>query len=55
MFPQYRGDELEEGDDVERAGLRAGWFAVEEEVEKFEADGVALYIESVWKIPSVVD
>ena len=39
-------DEVEEGDDVERAELVAGDFAVEEEVEELETDGVALDVES---------
>lgn len=38
---------MEEGDDVAGTELRAGRFAVQEEVEEFEADGVALEIESV--------
>lgn len=29
MFPQHVGDELQEGDDVQWAGLRARGFAVE--------------------------
>lgn len=44
MAPESRGYELEEGDDVEGAELGAGWLAVQEEVEEFEADGVALDI-----------
>ena len=42
MFPEDGGDELEEGDDVEGTGLGARGFAVEEEVEELEANGVAL-------------
>lgn len=44
MPPEGCGDELQEGDDVQRSGLRAGGLAVEEEVEKLKADGVALNI-----------
>lgn len=44
MPPEDCSDELEEGDDVEGSGLRARGLAVEEEVEEFEAYGVALNI-----------
>ncbi len=42
MPPEHRGDELQERDDVLRPGLRARGFAVEQEVQEAEADGVAL-------------
>lgn len=42
MFPENSGDELEEGDNVEGTGLGARGFAVEEEIEEFEAYGVTL-------------
>jgi hypothetical protein len=42
--PEDCGDELEQGDDVEGSGLRAGGLAVEEEVEQLEAYGMALDI-----------
>lgn len=35
MLPEVDLDEVEEGDDVEGAGLGAGGFADEEEVEEF--------------------
>lgn len=35
---------MQQGDDVAGAELRPGGFAVEEEVEEFEADGVALEV-----------
>lgn len=44
MPPEDGGYELEEGDYVEGAGLGSGRFAVEEEVEEFEADRVTLYV-----------
>lgn len=44
MFPEYVSDELQQGDDVQRPRLRARGFAVEEEVEEFKADRVALSI-----------
>lgn len=46
MAPKDSGDELQEGDDVERADLGARGFAVEEEVEELEADRVALDVQS---------
>lgn len=42
MAPEGCGYELQEGDYVEGTGLGAGGFAVEEEIEEFEAYGVAL-------------
>lgn len=42
MAPEDCGDELQEGDDVKGADLGARGLTVEEEVEKLEADGVAL-------------
>ena len=44
MFPNDGGDELEEGDYVEGTGLGARGLAVEEEVEEFETDRVALSV-----------
>jgi len=44
VFPENGGDELEKCDDVKGSGLRARGFAVEEEIEEFEAYGVALDI-----------
>lgn len=44
MAPEGCGDELEEGDDMERAEGGAGRFAIEEEVEEAEAYWVALNI-----------
>ncbi len=49
MAPEGGGDELQEGDDVERAGLGARRLAVEEEVKEGEADWVALGVESGWR------
>lgn len=48
MTPENGGYELEEGDDVKGTGLCAWRFAVEEEIEEFEADGVALDVQSVF-------
>jgi hypothetical protein len=42
--PEVDFDEVQEGDDRQRSGLGACGFAVEEEVEEFEADGVALRV-----------
>jgi len=42
VFPEDCGNELQERDNVEGAELRAWLFAVEEEVEELEADGMAL-------------
>ena len=42
MSPEDGGDELEEGDDVERSCLRARRRAVEEQVEELETYGMAL-------------
>ena len=44
MFPEYGGDELKQGYDVQWTGLRARGFAVEEEVEEFETDWMTLSI-----------
>lgn len=44
--PDVLLDEVQQGDDVERAQLVARDFAVEEEVEELDADGVALEVES---------
>jgi hypothetical protein len=44
VLPQNSCDELEERYNVEGAGLRARGFAVEEQVEELQADGVALGI-----------
>lgn len=44
--PDVLLDEVQQGDDVERAQLVAGDFAVEEEVEELDADGVALEVKS---------
>lgn len=44
MPPEDSGDELEEGDDVEGAGLGSWGLAVQEEVEELEPYGVALDI-----------
>lgn len=44
MPPENGGYECEQGDYVEWAQGGAGGFAVEKEVEKFEAYGVALEI-----------
>lgn len=46
MLPDVLFDEVEDGDDVEGAELGACWFAVEEEVEQFKADGVSLCVEA---------
>lgn len=52
--PHLDLDEVQQGDDVAGAELRAGGFAVEEEVEEFEAYGVALEVEPlVWEGGSV--
>lgn len=42
--PERCGDELEEGDDVQRASLSARGFAVEEQVEEFEAYWMTLNV-----------
>jgi hypothetical protein len=47
VFPEHCGYELEERDDVDRADLGARRFAPEEEVEEFEAYGVALDVKAV--------
>ena len=44
VLPHVLLDKVQEGDDCEGPGLRAGRLAVEEEVEELEADGVALKI-----------
>jgi hypothetical protein len=44
VCPEVDLDEVEEGDDVQRAGLGAWWFADEEEVEEFQAYGVTLNV-----------
>ena len=44
MFPKDGGDELEKGDYVEGAGLGTRGLAVEEEVEEFETDRMALSV-----------
>lgn len=44
--PEVDLDEVQEGNDGEGASLGAGWFSREEEVEEFEADGVALEVEA---------
>lgn len=49
MCPELDLDEVEEGDDVAWAELRAWGFAEEEEVEEFDADGVTLEIEAAGK------
>ena len=46
MLPEDGSDELEEGDNIERAGLRSWWFAVEEHVEELEAYRVSLDVQS---------
>lgn len=46
VLPDVLLDEVEEGDDGRGAELGAGRFAVEEEVEEFEAYGVALDVET---------
>ena len=46
MSPERGGDELEEGEDAGRASGGAGRFAVEEEGEQAEAEGVALFVET---------
>jgi hypothetical protein len=45
VLPDVLLDEVEEGDDREGPLLRARGFAVEEEVEELEADGVPLGVE----------
>lgn len=47
VFPQCGGGELEEGEDADGAEGGAGGFAVEEEGEEAEAEGVALCVETV--------
>lgn len=44
--PEGTVDELEEGEDAVGAEGGAGGFAVEEEGEETEAEGVALFVES---------
>lgn len=44
VSPERRRDELQQGDDVERAQLGARRLAVQEEIEQFEPDRVALYV-----------
>jgi len=44
MLPDVDLDEVEEGDDVQGAGLGSRGFADEEEVEELEAYGVALEV-----------
>lgn len=46
MLPEDGRDELEKGDYVKRPGLGAGGLAVQEEVEEFEADGMALVVQA---------
>lgn len=46
MRPDVNLDEVQEGDDVQWTQLRARGFAEEEEVEEFEAYGMALEVES---------
>lgn len=46
VLPDVLLDEVEEGDDGQGTELCAWGFAVEEEVEEFEADGMALEVES---------
>lgn len=46
MLPHVDLDEVQQRDDVEGPRLRPRRLAVEEEVEKLEADWVALYVES---------
>lgn len=46
VLPDVLLDEVEEGDDGRGALLGAGGLAVEEEVEEFQADGVALKVEA---------
>jgi len=48
MAPEHCGDELQERNDVEGSKRSACWFAVEEEIEQFETDRVALIVESFW-------
>lgn len=45
--PEGAVDELEEGEDAVGAEGGAGGFAVEEEGKETEAEGVALFVESV--------
>lgn len=49
VLPDVLLDEVEEGDDCKGTELGSWWFAVEEEIEEFEADGMALEIEPVGK------
>ena len=46
VFPEGGGDELEEGEDACGAEGGAGGFAVEEEGEEAQAEGVALFVEA---------
>lgn len=55
MRPELDLDEVQEGDDVARAQLRAWGFTEEEKVEELEADGVALEIEAVARRGSAHD
>lgn len=46
MSPENSGYELEESYDVEGSGLCSRWFAVEQEIKKFETYGMTLDIQS---------
>ena len=46
MFPERGGYELEEGEDSDGAVGGSGGFAVDEEGEEAEAEGVALFVEA---------
>jgi hypothetical protein len=46
MRPEVTLNKVQERNDIQWAGLRAEGFADEEEVEEFEADGMALEVES---------
>lgn len=47
MLPKCCGYELQKGDDVEGSELGAWGFAVEKEVEEFEADRMTLIVQSI--------
>lgn len=46
MAPEGGGDELEEREDTCWPESGSWWFAVEEEGEEAETDGVALFVEA---------